>query len=172
MTVVSNDPSLWPLITLYRVASYFVGSWRTSRIVSVMSHPDFDWFHSCILYYGDIRLGWAKLVFIMEIINVSCSLAALTFVQEVGWCYYGGNWHLTKFLYLVRIDLGEQSCMLSSALMLTNSGQRQRWSLITFLYVSVRIFYVSLIFAAGKSCWLENLLVTLPWNCIRHVCMV
>lgn len=32
MTVVLNDPSLWPLIYSYRMLSYFVGSWRTSQV--------------------------------------------------------------------------------------------------------------------------------------------
>jgi hypothetical protein len=37
MTVVSNDPSWWPLINAGRIASYFAGSWRVSHMMTLMT---------------------------------------------------------------------------------------------------------------------------------------
>lgn len=38
MTYVSDDPLWWPAIDAFRLISYFVGSWRASWIMLVMSH--------------------------------------------------------------------------------------------------------------------------------------
>jgi hypothetical protein len=35
MTLVSNDPSWWPLINASFVGSYFTGSFRASRMMTV-----------------------------------------------------------------------------------------------------------------------------------------
>jgi hypothetical protein len=35
MTIVSNDPSLWPVINANFISSYFVGSWSVSHMMTV-----------------------------------------------------------------------------------------------------------------------------------------
>jgi hypothetical protein len=52
--------------------------------------------------------------------------------------------HLTKNTFIVRFDLGEQSCIVSKGLLDNpfNRGQRQRWSLMTVLYLGVRYKYI------------------------------
>ncbi|KAG1739495.1 uncharacterized protein EDB91DRAFT_1284693, partial [Suillus paluster] len=84
MTIVSNDPSLWPVLNLDRFFSYFLGSWRSSRMMLVMTRSNLD---------GGFTVA---------------SFAAMVY-----------DWALT---------LGHEIELI----------WRQRWSLMTILYVTVR----------------------------------
>jgi hypothetical protein len=58
MTVVSNDPSLWPVIYLIRFLSYFLGSCFSRWIMSGMSRSKLNYFavsaFAALLYdYGE-----------------------------------------------------------------------------------------------------------------------
>lgn len=37
MTIVSNDPTVWPVVNSYRISSYFAGSWRAHVEANVAS---------------------------------------------------------------------------------------------------------------------------------------
>lgn len=51
---------------------------------------------------------------------------------------------------------------------MVDSGQRQCWSLVTFLYLSVRTSLCCKL--VGKLGWLQDILAALPWTIIRRVC--
>jgi hypothetical protein len=54
MTVVSNDPIWGPAISYNRAFSYFLGAWKASGLIQILTMVS-----SCILHCGTIRLGWA-----------------------------------------------------------------------------------------------------------------
>jgi hypothetical protein len=81
MTLVSSDPSLWPLISYLRESSYFDGSWNESCLVQSLMC-----FHSCMPHCSGIRLGCAQdQCLSRELLTESLYIyPALTFGQEVG----------------------------------------------------------------------------------------
>jgi hypothetical protein len=59
MSVVSNDPALWPDVNSYRVSSYFVGSWEAVGCWSWGLNLTLIAVRSRLLCWSDIWLGWA-----------------------------------------------------------------------------------------------------------------
>lgn len=84
MTMASNDPSLWPLIYFYRVISYFIGSWITSRILFAMPYSILFQSQPLLQWY---MIGVSNFILSERIIwplTPPCYSAALTIGQEVG----------------------------------------------------------------------------------------
>ena len=169
MTVVLNDPSLWPEIDYYRGYTYFLGSWRENCLVqSLMCCRSF------MLDRSGIRLEYARYQCLSrELLTESlCYFPALTIGQEVGW-YDHQSSHLTKHSSIVRTGLGEQShaSKISLDTNASNLGQRQCWSLMTFLYLSVCSFkfWVQVQFKAGVLT--SNASGAIHWNTIHCVCV-
>jgi hypothetical protein len=85
-------------------------------------------------------------VYLTELLTESLYYSpALTFGQEVGWAHYRSSdlTLLTQNDFIVWTSLGEQIHM-SRGVLDTNTSnlwQRQRWSFMTFLYLSVHSFW-------------------------------
>ena len=90
MTIVLDDPSLWPLISVQITASYVSGSWRVTLktvLVKLTLHvyDCVSQLYSLLQWY---MIGVSKTILIDGITDVSntCS-PALTFGQEVSRAY-------------------------------------------------------------------------------------
>jgi hypothetical protein len=126
---------------------------------------------SFMLDCSGIRLEYARYQCLSRELLTAflCYFPALTIGQEVGW-YDHRSSHLTEHSAIVWTGLGEQS-RASKRLLDTNAsnlGQRQRWSLMTFLYLSVHILCQCLFKASVLT---SNVLGALHWNSIYCVCL-
>jgi len=96
MTVVSNDPSNWPVISANRVYSYYTSSLKSLCIQvdgDVSLHLCFSQLHLPLQWYM-IGVSQAP-TFPNEMIDYLRGLSTvLTFGQEVCYCHYQGD-HFT-----------------------------------------------------------------------------
>jgi hypothetical protein len=142
MTILSDDPDWWPLIILNIFLSYWMGS--SYQLVMSRSIIDLQ-FRSFCRRCGGIRLGWAGQY--SETADNLMIFPVLTIGQEVcRGCHWSSQ--LAKNGVIDWIDLGEwQSPMLEEKQ--HNIGQRQRWSLMTVLYLVVCTTYYAIAWLAS-----------------------
>lgn len=144
MTIVSNDPSFWPVIYLIRFLSYFFGSCLSRRIVLVMSQS--SQFPPLLRCY---TITVSDLWRIWEIAEILIVFPVLTIGKEVsGYEYHYWSIHLAKGDDIDWIDLGEQSSISQEQQIIQDRVNAGHWWLS---YTSVCLTYVS---AVGKLCWL------------------
>lgn len=110
---------------------------------------------------------WLRLCLSKELLMTLSYSPALTFGQEVGRCYYQRN-HIWSIMATQVELIWVRELRPSTMNQTINSGQRQRWSPMTVLYLSVR----PLIHMHGWNVvWHQSILGALRWNTTRCVCL-
>jgi len=137
MTIVSDDPSLWPTINFVTMQSYVIGSWRAngptqSLTVFAQLQP--------LLWLYMIGVRKIMLIRIKKNTDVTCRFLStdIRTRSRLRWIMKRST-HLTENGPTVRIDMGGQSRTRNELpANLLNLMQRQRWSLMTVIYLTVR----------------------------------
>jgi hypothetical protein len=89
MTLVSDDPSYWPVINSLRIGSYVIGSWRAVRVRRWRLNLTL-----IVVFQLPLVLEW-YMIGVSITTSENCwfltSIPALTFGQEVCWYYDRGQ---------------------------------------------------------------------------------
>lgn len=108
MTLVSNNPSWWPVIDWYHQYSYFLGMWRADvHLPRSMSDRGFTVVSSTVLAYdwGEQDIWYLRRELLMSV----WYYPALTFGQEVGGFKLLPEQTLTTNCFAAGPGLGERS---------------------------------------------------------------
>lgn len=145
MPIISNDPSWWPLINATRIGSYFIGLWRASRTIMMVSDVVYD--HAVAAFAG-VMYDWGEQDSITQS-HWYLVILALTLAQEVGICHEQTS-HLAEICFIDWAGLGEHSSTLEEQLLIRDRGNAGRsWPFCISVYVACIGSVVR------ELCWLE-----------------
>lgn len=169
MTLVSDDPSWLPTINFFYLSSYFVGTWRPSCMMMVVSRSNLGF---CVAVVASVMViyDWGEQSSThwktTDILIISLS-PVLTLGREVGWSHHRSR-HLTQNRIIGWTGLGEQSPISEDNRMMRLIWSRGSVYLSWPFYISV---YVAWVMNVDKLCWCQTILDALYRNNICYVCL-